>query len=576
MGLIVNFPTKIVLVFLILIGSACSSSKWVVENQYEIDRNDFELLNSTKFLERTGSTNPESPIVSFQLKAENTFEYAQRVKTDRYIQRYRPTFKSVLLGLAGAGVASTAAITVANNNSQNNISRNILFGTAGFITLSSFLNMKPVGEPTPTGESRLLRKTGTIEETEVVRASPEPGLIARYSIFYRNEILIGEKEIEPQNSVYSINLIEDLNPEIFEYDSSDVIEVEVYFNGETYTEIIPLRNIFESFAVVSTQVTALRDEPEFNSRNILTDLAFGSQMKLVSEDSLWYKVLYGISETWISKTDAYPIWRPSEFASQLSIITIPNIPFGNIDVENNIPVLRTNNDSTFVFMLSNGEYQDTYSERSYAERDLRLMEEYFETALGIPSSNIDKAINIDTQQRLNNAYNRFANKMRRPQKQLIVYLSGYSVINENGEVEMISTIPNRNPSFNLNALLRGLSRFPVEEVVVIADLDPVESNSDGGIYESLAETVLNNIEQSIVIFGSSENQQSRSYSVANGDQKRHSIFTYFVADAIKNRQGTISGIINHLQRNVDYTSRRLHNRPQNVIYFGDTSISLID
>ena len=564
--------SKLLLALLICVGTACSSSKWVVENQYETDRNDFELLSSTKFLERSGATNPNSPIVTFQLKAENRFEYAQRVKTDRYIQRYRPTWRSVLLGLVGAGVASTAAVTV----SESNTSQNILFGTAGFITLTSFLNMKPVGEPTPTGESRLLRKTGSIEETEVVRANPEPGLVARYSIFHKGEILVGEKLIESQNSSYSINLIEDLNPEIFEYDSSDAIELEVYFNDKIYTEVIPLRNIFESFAVVSSQVTALRDEPVFNSRNILTDLAFGSQMKLVSEDSLWYKVLYGISETWISKTDAYPIWRPSEFASQLSIITIPNIPFGNVDVESNIPVLKTGNDSTFVFMLSNGEYQDTYSERSYAERDLRLMEEYFENALGIPSSNIDKASNIDSQQRLNLAYNRFANKLRRPQKQLIVYLSGYSTVNENGEVGMISTQPGRNPAFNLNALLRSFSGFPVEEIVVIADLNPLETNTDGSIYESLAQSVLSNNQNSIVIFGSSENQQSRDYSVVNGDQKRHSIFTYFVADAMKNRQGTVSGIINHLQRNVDYTSRRLHNRPQNVIYFGDTSISLID
>ncbi len=568
---------KSAILSLLFLGTACSSSKWVVENQYETDRNDFELLSSTKFLERVGTTNPNSPIITFQLKAENTFEYAQRVKTDRYIQQYKPTWKSVLLGLAGAGIATTAAISVQKNNSDNVIQRNVLFGTAGFITLSSFLNMKPNGEATPTGESRLLRKTGSIEETEIVTAIPGPGLKATYSIFHRNEIIVGEKEIEPNNSTYSINLIEDLNPEIFEYDSSDAIELEVYFNNETYTEVIPLKNIFESFAVVSTQVTALRDEPELDSRNVLTDLAFGSQMKLVEEDSLWYKVLYGISETWISKTDAYPIWRPSEFASQLSIIAIPNIPFGNVDVESNIPTLRTNNDSTFVFMLSNGQYQGEFSERTYAERDLRLMEEYFQNALGIPSENIDKANNIDSQQRLNLAYNRFVNKLRRPQKRLIVYVSGYAIGNENEEIEIISTEPNQYPNIKLNSLLRGLSDLPVKEIIVINDLDYINSeNESTALNESLSEGVLENNNNSIVIFAATENQRSRDFSVANGDQKRHSIFTYFIADAMKKREGTVSGIINHLQRNVDYTSRRLHNRPQNVIYFGDTSISLVD
>ncbi len=568
---------KSAMLILLLLSTACSSSKWVVENQYETDLNDFELLSSTRFLERSSFPTPNSPIIAFQLKASNTFEYTQRVKTDRYIQQYRPTWKSVLLGLAGVGVATTAALTVANNDSENTVSRNILYGTAGFITLSSFLNMKPVGEATPTGESRLLRKTGSVEETEIVTATPGPDIRATYSIFHRDEILIGEKEIDAVNSTYSINLIEDLNPEVFEYDSSDAIELEVYFNNETYTEVIPLKNIFESFAVVSSQVTALRDEPELNSRNILTDLAFGSQMKLVEEDSLWYKVLYGISETWISKTDAYPIWRPSEFASQLSIIAIPNIPFGNVDVESNIPTLRTNNDSTFVFMLSNGQYQGEYSERTYAERDLRLMEEYFQSALGIPAENIDKAINIDSRQRLSLAYGRFANKLRRPQKLLIVYVSGYAMSTERGETEIISTEPSQFQNINLNSLLRGLSGLPVEEIMVINDLDYINSeNERSGLNESLAQVVLDNNSNSIIIFGATENQRSRDFSVANGDQKRHSIFTYYIADAMKNQEGTVSGIINHLQRNVDYTSRRLHNRPQNVIYFGDTSISLVD
>lgn len=108
-----------ILILFLLIGSACSSSKWVVENQYEIDRNDFELLSSDQFLTRVGSVSPQNPVIQFEIKSANTFEYTQRVRTDRYIQRYRPSFKSVLLGLGGASLATSALCLSINQNRLN-------------------------------------------------------------------------------------------------------------------------------------------------------------------------------------------------------------------------------------------------------------------------------------------------------------------------------------------------------------------------------------------------------------------------------------------------------------------------
>lgn len=551
-------------------GMACSSSKWVVDNQRETDLNDFELLSTVPFLERVGTTTPASPFVNFNLKSSNTYEYVQRVKTDRYIQRYRPSLRSLLFGLAGASIATTAAITT----DVSKTSEQILYGTAGFVTLASFLNMKATGEPTPTGESRLLRRTGKIQQTDTISTRPLNGIVPSYTIYYNREAIVLRNEIPYLNSTYTINLIEELNPEAFEYDSSQSIVLEVYFNDETYLERIPLTSIFERFVVVSSEVTALRDEPILNSRNILTDLAEGSQMKLVSEDSLWYKVLYGISETWISKSDAYPIWRPSEFASQLSIITVPNIPFGNIDVESNIPTLSTRNDSTFALIIENGEYLGSLSERVYSERDARLMDEYYLNALSIPNNNIIKASNIETNQQLILAYNRLANKLRRDQKRLIVYLSGYVRADANDNAYLVGTTG--NDEIELNSFFNGISRLPVEELVIFADFDFVDEYEENSLTKKLGDQVLDSDSKSAVIFASSESQRSGNYSSASGEQKRHSIFTYFIAEALKNGETSISGILNYLQRNVDYTSRRLHNAPQNVIYFGNADISLID
>lgn len=562
-----------ILLLFSMIWLSCSSPKWVVQNQEEVDRTDFELLESNKFLQRSGVITPRNPVIVFDLKAANTFEYALRVRTDRFIQRYSPTFASVALGTIAAGLSVTAALTTELSTTN----QNVLFGTAGFIALASVLNMKAKGEPTPTGETRLLRKTGSVVETDTVAAEPGSESPPTYTISFKNELITVRSEMPYLNGKYALNLAEELNPENIDYDSSDVMTMNVYFNGQSITENVRLSDLYEAFVVISTEVTPLRDEPELDERNVLTDLAKGSQLKLVSSDSLWYKVLYGIKETWVARTDAFPIWRPSEFASQLSVFAVPNIPFGNVDVESNIPKIAEQNTDSYALLIANGEFQGDVSERIYASRDALLMERYLENALGLPPSNIIKAYDIQRRTQLNTAYNRLASNFRSQRSRLIVYLSGYVRENGSAGTYFLKSSGGESTPIDLNALMKSIAGLPAGQLVVFADLDNIDPDSEStAMIDKLAADITANHPNAVVIFGSTDAQRSRNFSTPGGDQKRHSIFTYFVADAIKKGESTVSGIINHLQRNVDYTSRRLHNQPQHVVVFGNTGISLTD
>lgn len=565
-----------IIAFLIL-STACSSSKWVVENQYEVDRNDFELIDSKQFLNRVGTITPENPIVQFEILAANTFEYTQRVRTDRFIQRYRPIFRSVLMGVAGAGLAAYTANTVSENNHQKgNISTSTFYyGAAGLITMTALLNMKSSGDSNPTGEVRLLRRTGSISEIDTVSAQPLSGSDVSYTMYYQGDILAFGNNLEYRNNRFTINLLESFNPEQSEYSSDDVITLEIYFGSEIYVNTIPVSSFLEQFVVISSDITALRDEPILDSRTILTDLAQGSQLKFVSEEDNWYRVLYGISETFIAKTDAKLIWRPSEFASQLSIITVPNIPFGNIDVESDIPRYSDITEGAYGFVIANREYQGDYSERIYAERDAELIGTYLNEAFGYRNDNIRSTNNIENQQQLVLSYNRMVNEIRRDQKKLVVYVSGYVESGEDGQVMMLGTGGSISSNINLNSFFSGISRLPVEELIVLLDIDNVE-NQETSIIEPLASQILANNANSAILVSSTETQRSRDYSSSGGDQKRHSIFSYFIADAIKEGATNISEVLNHLQRNVDYTSRRLHNQPQHILFFGNSELSFID
>ncbi len=568
---------KIGIITLLIVASACSSSKWVVENQYEVDRNDFELIESQQFLQRIGTITPENPIVQFEILAANSFEYTQRVRTDRFIQRYRPIFRSVLMGIAGAGLASyTADVAQKSNSQQGSISTSTFYyGAAGLITLTSFLNMKSKGESNPTGEVRLLRKTGSVTETDTVSAQPNPGSDVSYTIYYEGDILAFGNNLEYRNNRYTVNLLESFNPELAEYSIDDVITLEIYFGNDIYVNTIPVNSFLEQFVVITSDITALRDEPVLDSRTILTDLARGSQLKFVSEEENWYRVLYGISETYIAKTDAELIWRPSEFASQLSIITVPNIPFGNIDVESDIPQLSDVTEGAYGFIIANREYQGEYSERIYAERDAELISTYLNEAFGYRNDNIRLTNNIENQQQLVLSYNRMVNEIRRDQKKLVVFVSGYVESGEDGQVMMLGTGGSVSSSINLNSFFSGISRLPVEELIILLDIDNVE-NEESSIIEPLANQIIANNANTAILVSSTETQRSRDYSSTGGDQKRHSIFSYFIADAIKKGATDISDVLNHLQRNVDYTSRRLHNQPQHILFFGNSELSFIE
>ena len=557
------------LFILTLCSLGCSTSTWVVKNQYETDRNDFELINTKQYLNRVGTITPNNPIVQFELLSVNDFNYTQRVRSDRYIQRYKPRFSRVLLGLVGAGLAWYAA-----TEAQEISTKNYLYGVAGLISLTSLLNMKPSGTPTPTGESRLLRKSGTINEKDTVRASQLAGTTVSYTMYYDGKIVAIGEDIEYRNNRYTVNLLESFTPEKTEFKDNDGITLELYFNDDIYVNTIPVTSFLEQFVVVKAPITALRDEPLLDSRSILTDLAQGSQLKLVSQEESWYKVLYGISETYIAKKDAELIWRPSEFASQLSIITVPNIPFGNIDVETNIPRIKERTENAYAFSIANREYQGSYSERSFAERDAQLLNEYLIQAYGYNPSNVRTTTNIENEQQLVLAYNRLANEFRQIQEKLVVYVSGYVVQGSDNEILLVGTGGALSSTINLNSFLKEISKLQVKELILLLDIDNVE-NKETKLVEPLAQKILVNNPNTAILVSSTESQRSRNYSSSGGEQKRHSIFSYYIADGIKKGGSTISEILNHLQRNVDYTSRRLHDQPQHILFFGNSKLSFI-
>lgn len=556
---------------------SCSSTSWVIIEEDATDISDYKLIDSEYFLSPNDEITPRVPIFDADLMAINTYEYAQRIKTERYIQRYRPRVGYVILGLAGAGLSYYAAFSDQLLKQPTDPQRYSLIGAGTMLTGLSFLNMKPVDEPTKTGETRLLRKTGTTMVADTIETLPYTNEPATVSIAYGDSLLIKNKTYTFNGNNISVNLADEINSNLFSEDPEHEIRITVEYDSLKTVKTTPVSSIFEQFVVVDSEITPLRNAAEVNSDNVLTDLAEGSQLKMVERDGEWFKVMYGISETWISANDVYTIWRPTEFSSDLTVVTIPNVPFGSVDVEQDIPVLGDLSSNAMALIVSNDQYSGSLSERTYGDRDSELMEEYFKQGFGIKVNNIIKSTNIDSVRQLSLAVDRLINLIDSNRNKVFIYVNGNGVI-KNGDLYLagVNHSGDKENLINIKTLFDQISEAELTQVIGFVDLDIVETDNSILNYQTVVSSLTNSISRTAVLFSSKIDQRSGIFSSPNGEKNRHSIFTYYLAEALKQGKTNLSLIFNHLQRNVPFRSRSIYDRPQNPVFIGRTDLQLVD
>lgn len=554
----------------------CSSTTWIVETENQVDKSEYKLLDTKLFIQNVGTISPEMPLLQFSIKSTNTFEYAERVKTQRYIQKYRPRWGFVALGVGASSLAAYSALNL--TDADNNLQQNTLFAASAALLGVSLINMKPIDAPRATGETRLLRKTGTSIQTDTLNASNVHTNSFRYSIKTSDYTFVDNVKADINGNSFSINLAEELNPDRFTQKENEKIIIDVIFNDSTYVYSVDLRSIYDPFVVVTSEVTALRNQPRTNTENVLTDLAKGSQLRLVEKQDKWIKVNYGISENYVASTDVQTIWRPSEFSRQLSVVAIPNVPFGSIDVERDIPRLSEDNRQRWGFIISNQTHAKDIQDNAYAHRDAQLVEKYMSTALGIVPSQIFKFLDVSGYQAASNGFSRLVSRINNRPAELVVYLNGYAKVDKTtDEIILIGTSEDEEASnINLNSLFDGLSQLPITKLSIVADLDFRDGSSKSNSLAVLSAIVTTKVPNSTIVFAADTNQRSYLYAEPKGVQKRHSIFTYFFANAIKDRKIEWSDIKSHLQRNVSFTSRSIFNAAQDIQFFGSDTLKLVE
>lgn len=582
-----HFLLTLVLLFL----ASCTSGRWIVVDESAVDPNEYTLLEKSLFLDQANPLNPQNPVLTYQLLSKNTREYSEKALIKRSVQDYklRPGF--VALGLAGAATTIYLANSSALAGSGSPTKQFTLNVAGGLLGLAGFLNMKPTGEPRFTGEERFLRNTGSFVETDTVQIQQDSTYQAEVSVTYGDSTLINSEPRNLNSGLLEINLANILSPLNINGTNPGNVSIKVVFQDSVLASTFPLDQILLPFARVSTPITLLRNAPAQNAENVLAELVRGSQLQIVETQQKWYKVLYGISENYISRDNAQLFWRSSNFDIGDQVVAVPRVPFGNIDVENNIPILSGIDENAYALVASNENYTGSLPQRNYALRDASLINAYLSNALGFKAKNIFQSYDFSSAQALNSRLQKLSSSTN-DSSTVFVYLSGYGTIQSKEEGYKLGLQPisdtdsTSSDPISLGSLFEQLASIPAQKVFVLADIDfePLPSDStlteeDFVLNDPLQSTIqplTDSFGNATVIWGSLPSQNSELYTGRGEEDKKHHIFTYYFAKALQERKTNLADIFQYLERNVNFTSRKLHDRAQEPRIYGNIQLDLVN
>ncbi len=574
----------LLLVFLFCIS--CTSSRWIVTDQNAIDTSrEPSLLDEKSVLLVESDPSVDDPVMRFTAYQVHEKEYEQRVKVERTIQQYRPKWGFLLLGAAGAGFAAMAANTDAVLPSATSNQRLALNVTSAVLAGLSFINMTPTGEPVRTGETELMRRSGYEVVYDTLRSDQTDfDFTADLEIAYEGETIITQNDLALSGGRLDVNLATVADHIEGDADEEASVRLALYYKEERLEYHIPISRFLAPFVTVTSPVAVLRNAPVINEMNVMTEVGEGSSLRLIDrEHDDWYRVRFGGSDVFLAKNAGDVEWLSEAGSGTPDVFEFEEVPFGEIDVESSVPILKQNNPADRAIILTNGFLEDAEM-RQYLGRDHQLFRFYMRYSLQL---NDDQIHTIEMEPE-----NDWQDQLRAVAEMdttgsLFVYLSGFATITDQRTIYLDLIDDLDGPGVLTSFIFEEFERINPSSLFLLADLEfsqlagseglsPVRS-AYGLALQGMANQLLGRIPNSVIVFSNRPGQSSSLYTGGAGmENKRHHIFNYYWAEAVKQRRTRMSDIIRHLQNNVDYTSRRLHDRPQEIQAFGNFTLDITD
>lgn len=571
---------------LLLAFAGCTTSKWTVVDEHAVDSNEKpEIVQNSIQLVPEKKPTLESPVLRLVSYNIVQSEFAERVQLQRTVQEYKPKWGFALLTLTGAAISVIAANSDYLLPSANTSQRIALNATGAILTVLAATNLEEKGEPILTDEIRYLRQTGFDVQTDTLQIDSFNSEPASITVYNGENVLLNEQTISTESGFIEINLGALTSEISHQLDSTSNIEVRVSFNDSVNTYSFPVTDFLEPYFVIQEQIAEIRNTAVISRDNIIEEIGEGSALKLVNEVSdVWNEVRFNDLNAFIQREDGRVEWRSTAEDGPAILFEVADIPFGEIDVESSVPVLKPRNPADRAIILSGNDGNQAGSNQ-FSDRDEQLIMHYMMSALSMGSSQIRTLESADLLS--------WTEELKQCEEMnggsFHIYLTGYarSYSSDSGSenlelfhVDESGTVD----SVPLMNLFDQLAECNAEKMFVYVDLEYVEEvengqiisfmNSNGGKQQRLANRLLRDFANAYVLFGNRIGQSSSEFSGSPEDDKRHHIFPYYWAEAIQKRKTQMSELLRHLENNVDYTSRRLHDKPQEVQGFGKLMLDI--
>lgn len=550
----------------------------VINPEYEPD-----ILFEEEILLVEQLPTPDYPVAVFSLNRVTDRQLQLLEVKERNIQQYRPRWFLATLGLSAATIAVLAANTTLLPPKWQSDER-LLLNIAAPITAALSLSIqKPVGEPVFTGETEFGRPSGYLFESDTLRVrNSNAGKQADLELIYEDEIIASRINIPMENGLIELNLAlltEELSQSVTD---DSVVKVQFTYDERISRFDIPVTSFLSPYVVVVEPVAQLRSAPEFSELNILSEVGMGSRfLKTGADPDGWFRVRFGGTDVYLPESSTQPEWR-SVFVSGIpDVFEFRAVPFGQIDVERSVPVLKEHNPSDRAIILTNA-FSGDQEPRQYLDRDHDLFLFYMRSAFQLNNEQIS-VIEMDSDrmwmQRLEEITPADSSGS------LYIYLSGDAFLKPDRRIGFKHLSEGYEEDFFGEIFLRNIERIGAGSVFLFADLQFLDKEQNVRISglsrsESLqilattAEQLTQRVPDSVVLFSNRPGQTSSIFAGGGVENRRHHIFNYYLAQALQQRRIVIEDIINHMESNVDYMSRRLHDRPQEIEAFGNLTLRI--
>ena len=240
------------------------------------------------------------------------------------------------------------------------------------------------------------------------------------------------------------------------------------------------------------------------------------------------------------------------------------------EVNNNIPIVKAENDNTYVLIIANENYQNL-SSVAFAVNDGQIFKNYCIQTLGVPEKQVRYCVNttygemVGAVDWLKYALNNFENS------KAIVYYCGHGIPDEKtGQAYLIPVDgkgTNMTTCYSLKNLYKTLAATKAQSITYFMDACFTGANKEGSMLvvargvarEPMKETLAG---KTIVFSASSGDETAMTL-----EEQGHGLFTYYLLKKLQETEGNVTygELADYINKNVKKDAFLINEKPQTPI-----------